>query len=69
MSKKEYDLLMLGPATRDENVDYTGALDRIRLIRAYGVALTVPGNSRKDHRFYPKVLLFCSEIYYSSKRQ
>lgn len=28
MSKKEYDILILGPATRDENIDFTGALDR-----------------------------------------
>ena len=25
---KKYDLLILGPATRDVNIDYTGAEDR-----------------------------------------
>ena len=25
---KKYDLMILGPAVRDENIDYTGAVDR-----------------------------------------
>ena len=48
---KQYDLMILGPATRDVNIDYTG--EESRIVGGAGTFCTPAAAAARQHRAAP----------------